>query len=70
MRSNIVIPEVNLEAVAGLVGGLDAHLALHELRQEGAVGAAQQRHRTHVARPEQERRPRVTVGIGEQVSTS
>ena len=35
------IPEVDLEAVARLLGGLDADLALDEPGEEGAVGAAQ-----------------------------
>ena len=57
------MPEVDLElSVSRLLLGLDADLALDEPGEEGAVGAAQQRHRTHVARPEQERRTGVAVG--------
>ena len=55
------IPEVDLESVSWLLLGLDADLALDEPCEEGAVGAAQQRHGTHVARPEQERRTGVAV---------
>ena len=56
------MPEVDFElSVSRLLLGLDADLALDEPGEEGAVGAAQQRHRTHVARPEQERRTGIAV---------
>ena len=62
MAPNSNMPEVDFESVISLLlCSLDADLALDEPGEEGAVGAAQQRHGTRVARPEQERRTGVAV---------